>query len=108
MQVAGIQCKILLKKGGYSVWAPKKWDLFWCGLPKMGVIWCAKMQFQAKICKFYVKITANFVNFLNTGEAICNLCKIWYENGKKGGHWVWTEEKRGVIGCKIGVKKGVY
>ena len=26
----------------------------------MGVIKCAKMQFQSKICKFYVRITGNF------------------------------------------------
>ena len=33
------------------MWAPENW------------YHRAKMQFQAKICKFYVKITANFVNF---------------------------------------------
>ena len=29
----------------------------------MGVIQCAKMQFQAKIFKFYVKLAANLFNF---------------------------------------------
>ena len=41
----------------------KKRGLFWCGLPKMGVIQCAKMQFQGKICKFSVKIAIKSLNF---------------------------------------------
>ena len=28
-KVWGIRCNISLKKGGHSVWAPKKWDLFY-------------------------------------------------------------------------------
>ena len=59
----GIQCKISSKKGGHSVWAPKKWGLFWCRLPKIGVIQCAKMQFQGKICKLSVKIATKSLNF---------------------------------------------
>ena len=71
----GGQCKTSLKKGGHSVWAknktnkqkleggalPCQWistaclsinpfyaDLSWCGLPKMKVIDCAKMQFSCQ------------------------------------------------------------
>ena len=62
-KIGGIQCKISSKKGGHSVWTPKKWGLFWCGLLKMGVIQCAKMQFQGKICKFSVKIAMKSLNF---------------------------------------------
>ena len=58
-KIGGIQCKISSKKGGHSVWAPKKWGLFWCGLPKMGVIQCAKLQFQGKICNFQLKLPQN-------------------------------------------------
>ena len=45
------------------MWAPKKWGLFWCGLPEMGVIQCAKVQFQGKICQFPVKIATKSLNF---------------------------------------------
>ena len=44
MKVAGIRCKISLKKG--VIWCGlQKGGSFWCGLPKKGVIQCAKMQF---------------------------------------------------------------
>ena len=68
------------------------------------------MQFQANICKLYAKITANFVNFSKCVRnarkfaiRIFFLRKIWTKKWKK---WVWTEEKKGVIGCKIGVEGG--
>ena len=67
----------------------------------MGAILCAKMQFQAKICKFYFKITAKLVNFLiRTKRAkICNFYTkfdtksgkkgtLGVDSGKKEGHWV--------------------
>ena len=79
---------------------------------KIGVIQCAKMQFQAKICKFYVKIAAKMLkNFQNVCEARENLqflCKIliqkWKKRGSLGLDWI----KKGIIACKIVVKKGVY
>ena len=33
--------------------------------------------------------------------------KFYVEILKKGGHWVWTVVKNGVIGCKTCEKKGV-
>ena len=59
------------------------------------------MQFQAKILQFYVKITPKCVNFLKCVQK-------FYTEVEKMGSRVWTEEKSGVIGCKIGIKKGVY
>ena len=70
---------------------------------------CAKMQFQAKICILYVKITAKLVNVSKCRWSTQNLqsvYKIWYENGKRGSLSVDWRKKRGVvIGCKIGVKR---
>ena len=43
------------------------------------------------LCSNYRK----FVNFLQFNTKV-----------EIRGHWVWTEEKRGVIRCKIGVKRG--
>ena len=53
-KVGGIRCKISLKKGG-------SFDVG------------SKMQFQARICKFYVQITAKLVNFSKCARkfAIC-------------------------------------
>ena len=60
---------------------------------KNGVILCVKMQFQAKFCKFYVKITANHDLSNAAREARENWVwtidiEIWYGLKKKGGHWV--------------------
>ena len=52
------------------------------------------MQFKAKICKFYVKITAKFVNFPKCAK-ICNLYVKFDMN----------VEKRMVIGCGPREKK---
>ena len=83
-KIGGIRCKISSKKGVIRC-GHQKTGFFWCGLPKMGVIQYAKMQFQGKICKFSVKIAKN-VHFL---------CKIWFKSGKKG-----------VIGCEPNKKRG--
>ena len=92
----GIRCKISLKKGGHAMWAPKKKKkktgsfLKWS--PKMGDIQCAKMQFHAKICKFYVKITVKFMNFSKCVRSakIFNLYVKFFTKVEKRGHWVWT------------------
>ena len=106
----GVQCKILSRKGSFGVGTTKKkkkkkkktWGLVWCGLPKMGVIQCAEMQFQGKICKFSVKIATKLWNFskcvqIEVGKNLQFLCKIWFKSGKRGsmgvdwkkrGHWV--------------------
>ena len=55
-------------------------------------------KYYNKICKF-LKMRAKRAK-------ICNLYVQFNSKVEKGGHWVWTEEKRGVIGCEIGVKKG--
>ena len=96
-KIGGVQCKISSKKGSFGV-GTKKWGLFWCGLPKMGVIQCAKMQFQGKICKFSVKIATKSLNF-STRAKICHFhvkfdAKVEKKESlgvdwiKKGGHWV--------------------
>ena len=62
-KVGDIRCKISSKKGGgHSVWAQKN-ESFLVWTPKNWGIQCAKMQFQAKICKFYVKIAAKLLHF---------------------------------------------
>ena len=63
MKIRGIHCEISSKKGVIRCGHQKKWGLFWCGLPEMGVIQCAKVQFQGKICKFSVKIATKLLNF---------------------------------------------
>ena len=53
-----------------------------------------------------VKITAKLVNFskcARSARKICNLYVTFDTCVEKRGHWMWTKEKRGVIGCKIGV-----
>ena len=108
-KIGGIRCKISSKKGGHSVWAPKKWGLFWCGLSKMGLIQCAKMQFQGKICKFSVKIATKIIKFLKMRAKRAKICNFYVKldtkvekRGSLGVDWI----KKGVIGCRIGVKKG--
>ena len=91
-KIGGIQCKISSKKGGHSVWAPKKMGAFLCGLLKMGVIQCAKMQFQGKICKFSVKSATKSLNSQNAREARKNL-QFYVKLIQK---W-----KKGVIGCRL-------
>ena len=41
----------------------KMWFFFGMYSPNIGAIQCAKMRFQAKICKFYVKIAAKLFDF---------------------------------------------
>ena len=87
----------------------KKWGLFWCGLPKIGVIQCAKMQFQAKICKFYIKIPTKLLNLskcARSAQKICNLYVKFDTKVEKRGPWVWTECKRGSLGVGSALKKG--
>ena len=67
--------------------------LMWT-LKKMGVIQCAKMQFQGKICKFSVKIATKIVKFLKMHAKRAKICNFYVnlvQKWKKGGHWVWTE-----------------
>ena len=57
-----------------------------------------KMQFHAKICKFYVKITTFFFKFLKMRMKCAKICNLYVKfdtKVEKGGHWMWTEEKRG-------------
>ena len=93
-KIGGLQCTISSKKGCHSVWAPKKWGLFWCGLPKWGLFSVQKCNFKAKFANSLLKLPQNVLNSQNACEAPKNLpvlCKIWYKCGKKGSHWVWTE-----------------
>ena len=73
----GIRCKILSQKGVIICGHQNKMGSFLVWNSKNGAIQCAKMQFQAKICKSYVKIVAKLLNFskIHTKRAeICNLC----------------------------------
>ena len=61
------------------MWAQKNGVFFGVDSQKWGVIQCAKMQFQAEICKFYVKIATKLLISQNACEARKNLqfvCKI--------------------------------
>ena len=99
-KIGGIRCKISSKKGGHSVWAPKKWGLFCCGLPKMGVILCAKMQVQGKICKFSVKIATKSLNFSKCARSAKKNCNFHVKFDTK-------VEKRGSLGVDW-IKKGSH
>ena len=60
----------------------------------MEVIQYAKMQFQAKICKFYVEIAAKLLKFLKMCVKCTKICNLYIKSDtkvKKGGHWMWTE-----------------
>ena len=55
---------------------------FWCGLPKIGVIQCAKLQFQAKIAK-------KLLNFSKCVQKHAKNVQIVFFGTKveKRGHW---------------------
>ena len=87
MKKEGFWCKISLKKGGDSVWAPKK----------LGLSVCENKIFMPKFAIFFAQIDIKLYNFLIAHEA-CKffsfLCRILYKTGQRG-HWVWTGEKSG-------------
>ena len=56
----------------------------------MGVIQCAKMQFQAKTCKFFVKIAAKLLNFSMHAKH-AKICDLYVKFDTK-------VEKRGSLG----------
>ena len=84
------------------MWAPKKMGVLWCGLPEMGVIQCAKVQFQGQnLQNFLLKLPQNCHISRNAREARKNLqflCKIWYKSEKKGVTGCGLNEKRGSLG----------
>ena len=57
----------------------------------MGVIQCAKMQFQGKICKFSVKIAIKIVKFLKMRAKRAKICNFYVKFDTK-------VEKRGSLG----------
>ena len=111
-KIGRIQCKISSKKGGViRCGHQKNGGLFWCRLPKMGVIPCAKMQFQGKICQFSFKIATKSLNFSKCARSAQKFENFYVKfdtkvekRGSLGVDWI----KKGDIGCRIGVKKGVY
>ena len=106
-KVGGIRCRIWRNKTGHSMLVQKNGVFFWCGIPKIRVIQCAKNAiFKPKFANFMLKLLQNVQISQNAREGRENL-QFWHESGKKGGALVWTKEQR-VIGCKINVKKGVY
>ena len=93
-KIGGVRCKISSKKGGHSVWAPKKWGLFGLDSKTIGVIQCVKMQFQGKICKFSVKIATKLLSFSKCARSTQQFALFMYiliQKWKRRGHWVWTE-----------------
>ena len=70
----------------------------------MGVIQCAKMQFQAKI---YVKIAAILKNFLQCVQKIV-ICKFCYKSGIKGVIGVDRRKKeKESLGVRLAQKSGL-
>ena len=59
MKKGGVRCKILLKKGGHSVWAPKK----------LGLSVCENKIFTPKFAIFFAQIDIKLHNFLIAHEA---------------------------------------
>ena len=57
----------------------------------MGVIQCAKMQFQGKICKFSVKIATKSLNFSKCARSAQKICNFHVKCGTK-------VEKKGSLG----------
>ena len=111
-KIRGVRCKISSKKrGSFGVGTKKNGGFFGVDSKKikMGVIQCAKMQFQGKICKFSVKIATKSLNFSKwSAQKNCNFhvkfdTKV-EKRGSLGVDWI----KKGVIGCRIGIKKEVY
>ena len=72
------------KKRSFLTWTPKNWGYF------NNVQKCKFLKMRTK----RVKIYNLYVKFHTKVE-------------KRGSFWVWTEEKRGVNGCKIGFRKGL-
>ena len=89
------------------MWAQKKWGLFYVDSQKWGSFSVQKIQFQAKICKSYVKITAKFRNFSKCARSAREFALCLYDLIRKWEKRVMGVDsgKIGVIGCKIGVKK---
>ena len=75
--MGGIWGKILLKKEGHSVWAPKTWDLFGCGPPKNGGHLVCKSAISSQ--NFMLRLLKKLKISQNAPEACKNLhytCKI--------------------------------
>ena len=61
----------------------------------MGVFQCGKMQFHAKIGKFYVRLVVKFMNFSKCAKISYLYVKFYMQK------W-----KNGVIGCELMKKRG--
>ena len=107
-KVGGFRCKISSKKGGHSVWAPKKRGPFLVLTPKNGGHSVCKNAISSQnlqiLCENFRKIV-NFLKMRPKRAKFCNLYVKFDWKWIKGGHWVWTEWKKGVIGSRIGLQK---
>ena len=65
----------------------------------MGVIQCAKVQFQGKICTFSVKIATKLLHFSKFRAKRAKICNFYVKFDT-------NVEKRGVIGCGLNEKRG--
>ena len=74
----GVRVRFRQKRGSFGVVSKKRWGLFWCGLPKIGVILqCAKLQFQAKICKFNVRNCLQVIKSLKMLAKRAKICNVY-------------------------------
>ena len=51
-------------------------------------------------CQIYVKVAVNFVNFSKRPKISHLYVQFFTKMTKKGGHWVWIEEKMGSLGVR--------
>ena len=82
------------KIGPFGVWTSQNKGSF-------GVNW---VKFEWKFAIFSWRLMKIFEMRAKRAKDL----KLYVEIMKKGGHWVWTVEKNGSIGCAICVEKGVY
>ena len=115
-----IQCKILLKKGDHCAWAPNKWVYFYGFQTNGGHSVWKNTNFMPKFAIwgfffffffFFFAIIApkitNLPKFMfcmqNFSISMYNSLQTWKKRGSLGVDW----RKKGVIGHRIGVKKGL-
>ena len=104
MKVGGIRCRVSSKKGGHSVWAPKKKKGVFLDSQKWESFSVQNWNFKPKFANFMLKllIVAKTVKFLKMRAKLAKICNLYVKFvikvektgslgvdwGKKGGHWV--------------------
>ena len=103
-----IRCKISLKKGSFGV-GSKNRIFSDVEFQKWGSFSMRKCNFKPKFANFMLKLPQDLWISQHAREVSKNLQFVKFDTkvvkrGSLGVDW----EKRGVIGCNIGVKRGVY